>query len=427
MTRRTPDPVVSDYVAVPPEILSANKHVTLSSNLFFVNKVPFFATISDHIKFTTVQHVSSRKIVELIKCSKNAKATYSARGFNVTTMLADNEFVPMRHDLAAEGIMLNTTAASEHVPKIERQIRVIKERVRATRHTLPFKVIPLPMLIESIYSSPLWINAFPPKGGVSQTLSPRNIMTGVQFDYKKHCQLPFGTYVQGHQEPSPSNSQVSRTVGAICLGPKGNRQGSFKFLSLRTGKLISCRKWTPLPMPQEVIDRVNQLGKADNQPELLTFYDRKGRIIGDTEMPGVSSSLDNNNNDDLPDVDAPEINKTFGALDDIDDIPERLPDPDSDHLQDRSEPPHTPDTSLHDEAPADVPTPDEVPQPTDVDDNVPQSMLPEPEPISDQGAPTLRRSARSRSRPERLVPSFQGQSYQSTTATNIQQFSERPR
>jgi hypothetical protein len=40
------------------------------------------------------------------------------------------------------------------------------------------------------------------------------------------------------------------------------------------------------PMPQEVIDRVNELGKANGQPELLTFYDRKGRLIGETENPG---------------------------------------------------------------------------------------------------------------------------------------------
>jgi hypothetical protein len=58
-------------------------------------------------------------------------------------MLMDGEYVPMKHDVATAGNVLNTTSANEYVPKIERQIRVIKERVRATRHTLPFKVAPL--------------------------------------------------------------------------------------------------------------------------------------------------------------------------------------------------------------------------------------------------------------------------------------------
>ena len=54
---------MSDYVVMPPQILPANKYVTLSiGNLFFVDQVPFFATISDHIKFTTAEHILSRQI-----------------------------------------------------------------------------------------------------------------------------------------------------------------------------------------------------------------------------------------------------------------------------------------------------------------------------------------------------------------------------
>ena len=105
------------------------------------------------------------------------------------------------------GIQLNLTAANEHVPRIKRQIWVIKEHVRAIRHTLPFKVIPLLMLIEMIYHATMWLNAFPPKGGISTSVSPQTIMTCMHFDYKKHCQLPFSTYVQAHEEPTLSNMQ----------------------------------------------------------------------------------------------------------------------------------------------------------------------------------------------------------------------------
>ena len=96
----------------------------------------------------------------------------------------DGEFVPLKHDLAIAGIALNTTAANEHVPKIEQQIHVIKERVRATRHTSPFKVIPLVMLVDLVYSTTIWLNAFPPKGGVSSHLSPAS-----QHHYRHHIRL----------------------------------------------------------------------------------------------------------------------------------------------------------------------------------------------------------------------------------------------
>jgi len=92
---------------------------------------------------------------------------------------------------------LNMAPANEHVPKIERQIQVVKEHVHCIRHTLPFSHIPIAMPIQLVHHAIMWLNAFPPKGGVSPTISPRSLMTGVPLDYKKHCQLPFGSYNSG--------------------------------------------------------------------------------------------------------------------------------------------------------------------------------------------------------------------------------------
>jgi hypothetical protein len=45
-----------------------------------------------------------------------------------------------------------------------------------------------------------------------------------------------------------------------------------------------------IPMPDVVINRVNELVK--DQPSLMTFTDRHGRLIGDMEIPGVDSPED---------------------------------------------------------------------------------------------------------------------------------------
>ena len=155
------------------------------------------------------------------------------------------------------GINLNVTAANKPMPHIERQIRVIKEHVYAIRHPLPFQAIPLSMLINLVYLTVNWINAFPSKGSISDILSPRAIMIGTQLNFKTDCQLAFETYVQVHQELSPTNTQEAHTVGTICLGPTGNIQGSYKFLNLCTSKKITHHKWTVLPMLQEMINCVN--------------------------------------------------------------------------------------------------------------------------------------------------------------------------
>jgi hypothetical protein len=129
---------------------------------------------------------------------------------------------------------------------------------------------------------------FPTKGGVSDTLSPKTIMSGETLDFKKRLSLQIGQYCQVHEEDTPRNSQVARTKGAISLGPSGNLQGGFKFMALNSGKKIVRRSWDVIPMPDAVINSVNELGK--DQPSLMTFTDRHGRLIGEMEIPRVDST-----------------------------------------------------------------------------------------------------------------------------------------
>jgi hypothetical protein len=99
---------------------------------------------------------------------------YLLGGFQVGTMLMDNEFEKLR--VLIPILIVNTTAAKEHVPEVDRRIRLIKERRRGILNTLPLKKMPKIMLIELIYHVVLWLNAFPTKSGVSTMLSPRKIV-----------------------------------------------------------------------------------------------------------------------------------------------------------------------------------------------------------------------------------------------------------
>ena len=108
-------------------------------------------------------------------------------------------------------------------------------------------------------------------------------MNGIKLDYSKHCRLLFGSYVQVHDEPSPTNSPTARSIGAITLGPTGNIQGGYKFPNLRMGKKITRRNWTHLPMLLEVIERVNKICSAQGQPKLLTFQYRHGHEKSDPD------------------------------------------------------------------------------------------------------------------------------------------------
>jgi hypothetical protein len=172
------------------------------------------------------------------------------------------------------------------------------------------------------------LNFFLTKGGVSDTMSPKTIMSGETLDYKKHLSLQIGQYCQVHEEDTPRNSQRPRTKGAISLGPSGNLQGGFKFMALNTGQKIVRRSWDAIPMPDTVIARVNELGS--DQPKQLIFTDRHGRLIGDVETPGVDFEDDDDDVEfpgvepvdvghvELPGVDAGNDTPQIVEIDDLD-------------------------------------------------------------------------------------------------------------
>ena len=88
--------------------------------------------------------------------------------------------------------MINLASDNEHVPEIERKIRVVKERCCAARHGLPFQIILKLLTIHIVFQTVKLLNLFPTKGIISDTLSPKIIMSGDILDYKKHLSLQIG-------------------------------------------------------------------------------------------------------------------------------------------------------------------------------------------------------------------------------------------
>ena len=83
-------------------------------------------------------------------------------------------------------------------------------------------------------------------------------MTGKELEYAKHVQLESAEYVQTYEEHT--NDMYDWTTGRSCLGPNGNVQGGHWFMTLSRGAHLTHHQWTRLPMPQEVIQWVTQLG-----------------------------------------------------------------------------------------------------------------------------------------------------------------------
>ena len=279
--RRKPRPVKVHTSNIPATIMSRYRHVTLAADVMYVNKIPFFVSIARDIKFSTTQKLDGQKTPMLLDAVKKIQQVYQHRGFEVVYLLMDGQFEPICGDLASLGITLNTVANDEHVPEVERYIRTLKERTRAIYNTLPFKQMPSRVIVEMVYAANLWLNMFPHPNGISQTMSPRTILTGHCIEYSTHCQLEFGEYVQTHEEHD--NSMQPRTIGALSLRPTGNIQGGYFFFSLMTGRVLNRNCWTCLPMPNEVIDRVHRMAHQEKANRSLVFQNRNRELLPDQD------------------------------------------------------------------------------------------------------------------------------------------------
>jgi hypothetical protein len=155
-TRSKTHPVARDYVKVPKGLLKLYKEVFLTTDIFFVNKIFFFLTLSRKICFTAVNHLANRAVPQIFKAFKEMYQYYLQRGFHITTVTLIKSM--------PGGPMVNLVSANEHVPEIERRIRVVKERCRATRHSLSFHTTPKLITIHIVLNVVKLLNFFQRKG-----------------------------------------------------------------------------------------------------------------------------------------------------------------------------------------------------------------------------------------------------------------------
>jgi hypothetical protein len=100
----------------------------------FVNGVPFLFSVSQGINLVTAKHMPSCTAKQLAAVIRGIMDLYSCGGFQVGPLLLDNKFEKLR--VLIPILVVNTTAAKEHVPELERRICLIKEHGRGILNTV---------------------------------------------------------------------------------------------------------------------------------------------------------------------------------------------------------------------------------------------------------------------------------------------------
>ena len=268
---RTTDDLCSP---TPPEILKHYKNIHLDMDIMFVNQVAFFLATSRDIGFIHCRPVLSKENKRVQNALKVIVAEYKSRGFCVKTASADNAFAPLKDWMMEElQIVLTTCDSDSHVPRAENAIKLVKERVRCIQSAMPFKRFPRRLTIEMVKRMPVLINSFRRKSGIHSVMSPRQILYGRKF-IPPLCKV--GELVLAYDTQGSNNTGQERAFYGLYIGPNDNGTGH-KVIKLLTKRVVSTPRCKPIPIPQDVIDLVNEMGEQEGIPDGIQFLNVHGK------------------------------------------------------------------------------------------------------------------------------------------------------
>ena len=261
-------------INIEAPLLVKDRNDDLDTDFMYVHGKPYLITLSRHIIFQSLQSfnriskVKGKKIFyqrgrkDMADGLNKVVQLYNDKGVTIDVIHADGEFRKVEALVTTE---VECCAAGEHVDRIERRIRVIKERTRCYWVDLPYKKAPKVMVDENLFEINEWLNAYPYKRGVSSKYSPGAMIQGKQPVDMQTLKVSFGAYCEVYDGTDNTNKQ--RTLSCIALRPC-NKQGGYYFLNLESGRKVHGYEWNELAISDRVIDMVHTLADKDNAPAL---------------------------------------------------------------------------------------------------------------------------------------------------------------
>ena len=265
MTQPSATPAIFARQPIPIHIKQRFENgIHVEFNIIFVNENVFLQSRSQGINYRSIKQIPSRQGQYIKNTCKRIIQIYERRGLKITDYHGHIEFDidGLEEHLAAQKHIFT---ANEHIGGIERQARAIKECAWCACNNTPYRIMPKIMIKSMMEDVVFWLNAFPTKASASRTISPATIIDGSPRPDLSYNRPIFGSYCIAYT--TTTNDMRPRAVPSIALKSADGSKRHY-FMSLHSGKQIHSKKWTELPIDQEVIDRVEEIGADEGQPEM---------------------------------------------------------------------------------------------------------------------------------------------------------------
>lgn len=314
-TAKRNHPIPNDY-----KYISTREIQTGYGDIMFWLGKPYLVIVLEPLSIILKSNLKNRSEEELYRATNKLLSKPMKAGFAIQTLYFDREsgmisdnfknkikeyryinvlsYKDYNDNDIKDNLEIITTGSTSGIDKIERQIRVIKERARGIMSVLPYE-LPESMEDSLISFCVARINSEIKSTG-NDNRSPRERFNG-RMNSKSWIKHGFGNYCQVHSENSDSanyNGPEGRTIGALSLFPIDNVMGTWAYMNLSTWKVIFRNRATNMPISDDVIYHIN-----NNSNNNSNIEDRQKELVSDSE----GSNLMIDHHVDVPDEIIPNV------------------------------------------------------------------------------------------------------------------------
>ena len=248
--------------------------------------------VVDPVDYTVAQRCRNQTADSVKKIVEQDIKNMLARSIAVREIRTDHG-KPMLSGLKnIEGVRFNPSGSGAHEPVVENRIKTIKERLRANNFTNKPITVSSRLTDYQVYYVIQRLNM-----ELSYNRSDKGIpwvaVTGCKLNMDVDFSLSFLDYVQAFDKNSVDAKKPERTTAGIALYRIANDAGSWLFYSLKTKRTFCAERWTKLPMPDIVVNILNQMQRIPRNIEAEN--DKEGDINWTKEPDPIPFNNDNAN------------------------------------------------------------------------------------------------------------------------------------
>jgi len=256
------EPVPEASSSPPPAYIGH----TLHQDIVFVNKVPYLLSTVGLYTYSSVVPLKTKGVEHLMPAIKSIIAHFKSKSKEVKVIRTDNEavFKACQVPLNEIGVELKLSPPGTHEARIERVVRVVRERIRTELSVLHNQYKLPPALYPHLFADIIIMKNLVPNKN-TQGKSPRRILYDEVTDIAD-IGPPFGT-VAAFRDPNIATGD--KTSPRVSMGIVAGRdlltKGSVRVYLIDSKQFVnrSFKMMKQVPLTRDIVNKINSIAEAD--------------------------------------------------------------------------------------------------------------------------------------------------------------------